>query len=151
MSQWFPLYFPVILVCLTRVVWTVKSPQNSLLSEKRKERSVHNAVKCTLVVKPNTAAPILIIFYYYSVIIRWELDRILPPPPSPPRCTFLRLIKNIIFCHPGVCFFEKLQRSETFGKLQLTSAIVWTHYDFPLVFHAANTITQCVVESPPLY
>ena len=48
-----------------------------------------------------------------------------------------------------VCFLQKLQWSETFGKLQLTSAIVWTHYEFPLVFHAANTKT--VVESPPLY
>jgi len=39
---------------------------------------------------------------------------------------------NTHFCHPGVCFFKKLQWSETFGKLQLTSAIEWTHYDFPL-------------------
>ena len=75
------------------------------------------------------------------------------PPPPPPMlgCTFLRLIKHIFFCHPGVCFFERLQRSETFEKLQLLSAIVWTHYEFPAVFHAGNTIRQCVVESPPLY
>ena len=28
---------------------------------------------------------------------------------------------------------------------------MWTHCEFPLVFHAGNTIRQCVVESPPLY
>ena len=50
------------------------------------------------------------------------------------------LIKHIFWR----LFFQKLQRSETFGKFQiLTSAIVWTT-EFPLVFHAANTIkTMC--------
>ena len=72
-----------------------------------------------------------------------------PPPPHPhPRsvgCIFLRLITHMAFCHPSVCFFEKFQRSETSGKFQLTSAIVRTHYEFPLVFHAANTTlkTMC--------
>ena len=66
-------------------------------------------------------------------------------------CTFVLLIKHTFLSSWRVFFFKKLRWSETFGKLQLPSAIVWTHYEFPLVFHAANTVRQCVVESPPLY
>ena len=62
------------------------------------------------------------------LIIPWE-DPTTPPPTVDAH--FYAWL-NTHFCHPGVCFFKKLQWSETFGKLQLTSAIVWTHYDFPL-------------------
>ena len=72
-----------------------------------------------------------------------------PPPPAPMlRCTFLRLIKHTFLSSWRVWFFfgfflslKKLQWSETFGKLQLTSTTVWTHCEFPLVFHAANTMS----------
>ena len=41
--------------------------------------------------------------------------------------TFLRLIKLMFLS--SVCYFQKLQRYATFGKLQ-TSAIVWTHHQW---------------------
>ena len=60
MSHWFPLYFPVILDCLTRVVWTVQIPPKTASwvqkKKRKKRRTAHKAVKSTLVSKQNTAA-----------------------------------------------------------------------------------------------
>ena len=46
-------------------------------------------------------------------------------PPKMLGGIFLRLIELIFLS--SVCYFKKLQRYATFGKLQ-TSAIVWTHH-----------------------
>ena len=54
-----------------------------------------------------------------------------PHPPPMLGCTFLRLIKHTFL-------------SSWRWQLQLTSAIVWTHYEFPIVFHAANTMSSGV-------
>ena len=116
MSQWFPLYFPVILVCLTSCLNSQIPPQNSLLSEKT-ERSAHKAVKRTLVIEPNTAAPIFIIFYYYSVIIPWELDQFSNPPPPPPcsvGCTLLPMIKHIFFVILACVFLKSCKDLKLF-------------------------------------
>ena len=112
-------------------------PQNSL-------RSAHKAVKSTLVSKQNTAA-LIFFFFLNSVIIPWELRPNLwhTHTHTPRLGAHFYAWLNTYFRHPGVCFFKNLRWSETFGKLQLTSAIVWTHYEFPLVFHAANTLRQC--------
>ena len=76
-------------------------------------------------------------------------------PVRRPRCTFLRLIKHIFFVIQAFVFSKSckdLKLLESCNQLLRTSAIVWTHYEFPLVFHAANTIRQCVAEpSPQLY
>ena len=44
-----------------------------------------------------------------------------------------------------MCVFENLQRSETFWKLQLTSAIVWTHYESSRFSCSKYTKTMCCV------
>ena len=44
-----------------------------------------------------------------------------------------------------MCVFEKLHRSETFWKLQLTSAIVWTHWVSSRFSCSKYTKTMCCV------
>ena len=132
----FPLIFLLSLTGLSE--WQFRSPQNSLFSEKTKhththtknktkqkkkpERSAHKAIKITLMNKQNTAAP-------EEKIAPWLSREKTPPPPPMLGCTFLCLIKHIFlsswrFFIVFFSFFLKmLQRSEIFGKLQLTSAV----------------------------
>ena len=144
-SQWFPLYFPVILNqgCLN----SSDPPKTACWVGGGGGGSAHKAVKSTLVIKQNTAASRRR-RKNCSVIIPWEARQIDTPSTPPTPCLgahFYAWLKTY-FCHPGVCvFLKQLQQwFETFGKLQLTSAIVWTHgydeYEFPLVFHAANAM-----------
>ena len=147
MSLRFPFYFLVIL--LSKVVWTVQiPPQNSLWCGKKEEKQPFSserrgeavlnwgpfAYQSNALPLGHTGSP---------VIILWE-DPIYipPPPPRPPLSAHFYAWLNTHFCqHLGVYFFSKLQWAETFGKSQSTSAIVWTHYEFPPVFHAVNTMS----------
>ena len=67
-------------------------------------------------------------------------------PVRRPRCTFLRLIKHIFFVIQAFVFSKSckdLKLLESCNQLLRTSAIVWTHYEFPLVFsHTTNTVRQ---------
>ena len=68
-------------------------------------------------------------------------------PPTPSQCLgahFYAWLNTHIFVILAFVSFFKLQRSETSGKLQLTSATVWTYFEF------CTQQTQYVVESAPL-
>ena len=72
-------------------------------------------------------------------------------------CTFLPLIKHIFyiifFGLPGICFFsQNVGKIWNFWKVAINFCdCVNPLYEYPLVFHAAKTVRQCVVQSPPMY
>ena len=193
-SQWFPLYFPVILDCLTRVVWTVRTPPKQPVEwkkkgkkkkEKEKKRSAHKAVKSTLAKHHSSNFLLLLLLLLCDYPLR--RPNLSPPPPPPPPhptshpmlgCTFLswrlslRLLHTpwwfflwgntfffflllLFFLGGGVilaCFFQNDSKIWNFWKVATNLCdSVNPLYEFPLVFHATNTIKQCVVRSPPMY
>ena len=69
------------------------------------------------------------------------------PPPPMLGCTFLSLIEHI-FLSSWHLFLQKVAKMWNFWKVAINRfAVVWTHYEFHLVFHAANTMCCAVVLS----